>query len=117
MKVRDRELKRDVDVCDRFCLCANCYYPRLDPGVFIPGIGYRHRSDNYLCGTRKIAGCPTTVNYQRDNMTKKQFKEMCKGLRDAGWVVVDYQPNVPFAIYQKGTQTTKIGRDPKEAKR
>ncbi len=62
MKVRDREIKQDVDVCEEDCLNRTCYWPRPDPGVFTQGQGYKTRgnkvSKSYLCGTRHIHGCP-----------------------------------------------------------
>lgn len=58
VKLRDKELKKDVDVCDRNCFEKECYWPRPDPGTFVQGRGYRHRSNNWICGTREIRGCP-----------------------------------------------------------
>jgi hypothetical protein len=61
MKVRDRELKVQVDVRDKECLGRTCYWPRPDPGVFSQGVGYRTRSGGsagWLCGNREIRGCP-----------------------------------------------------------
>ena len=37
MKVRDKRLKKDVDVCDKDCPRRSCYWPREDPGVFTQG--------------------------------------------------------------------------------
>jgi len=58
MKVRDKALQETVDVCDRDCPSRPCYWPRPDPGHFVQGRGYRHRSNDWLCGTREIHGCP-----------------------------------------------------------
>ena len=62
MIVRDKELKKYVDVCEKDCLGRPCYWPRPDPGVFTPGKGYKTRgskpSSKYLCGNRAIHGCP-----------------------------------------------------------
>jgi hypothetical protein len=63
MKVRDKKLKKDVDVCDKDCPRRSCYWPRSDPGVFTQGQGYRTRTNAYgkiewLCGNREIRGCP-----------------------------------------------------------
>lgn len=62
MKVKDKNLKRMVDVCDKECPNRPCYWPRTDPGVFVPGKGYKSRgskpSNEYICGTRAIYGCP-----------------------------------------------------------
>jgi len=64
MKVRDKDLKVEVDVCEAACVKTprECYWPRPDPGVFTPGKGYKSRgskpSSDYICGTRAIHGCP-----------------------------------------------------------
>jgi hypothetical protein len=58
MKIKDKHLKKMVDVSDKDCPTKECYWPRLDPGSFTQGIGYRHRSDDWLCGTREAHGCP-----------------------------------------------------------
>jgi len=62
MKVKDKELKIQVDVCDKDCPNRPCYWARSDSGVFTPGKGYKNRgskpSNDYICGTRAIHGCP-----------------------------------------------------------
>ena len=58
MKVRDKELKKDVNVYCKECLNRECYWPRPDPGVFNQGQGYKFRSNDWICGTREIRGCP-----------------------------------------------------------
>jgi hypothetical protein len=58
MKVRDKRLGKEVDVYCRECLGYKCYWAREDPGSFVQGRGYRHRSNDYLCGNREIHGCP-----------------------------------------------------------
>jgi len=62
MKIRDKNLKKDVDVCDQDCPNRPCYWPREDPGVFTQGRGYKRRSserdEDYTCGNRAIHGCP-----------------------------------------------------------
>lgn len=58
LKVRDKNLKVDVNVLDKNCPGEKCYWPRMDPGVFVQGQGYRARSKNWLCGTREVRGCP-----------------------------------------------------------
>jgi hypothetical protein len=58
MKIRDQKLKKLVNVLDADCPRRACYWPRLDPGSFCQGRGYRHRSNDWLCGTREIHGCP-----------------------------------------------------------
>jgi len=62
MRIRDKNVKEIVDVSDKDCLHRPCYWPRPDPGVFTPGIGYRTRhpgrKPDWLCGNREIRGCP-----------------------------------------------------------
>jgi hypothetical protein len=58
MKIKDKLLKKLVDVSDKDCVLRSCYWPRSDPGTFTQGIGYRHRSNDWLCGNREIKGCP-----------------------------------------------------------
>lgn len=54
MKLRDKNLRVAVDVSDDQCLRRVCYWPRKDPGSFTLGVGYRYRSDPWLCGNREI---------------------------------------------------------------
>jgi hypothetical protein len=56
MKIRDKNLKKDIYVRDKNCLFRKCYWPRPDPGVFTQGIGYRQRTVKigWLCGTREV---------------------------------------------------------------
>lgn len=65
MKVKDKTLKVQVDVRDRDCLKRKCYWPRKDPGSFTVGRGYRSRSNDWLCGTREIRGCPKHADQSR----------------------------------------------------
>ena len=61
MKIRDKNLKAEVAVRDRDCLALPCYQPRRDPGILIPGTGYRERAGGnggYECGWREVHGCP-----------------------------------------------------------
>ena len=64
MKVKDKDIKKEVDVLEKACVTdiRRCYWPRPDPGVFTPGKGYKTRgskpSGEYICGTRAIHGCP-----------------------------------------------------------
>ena len=62
MKIKDKKLKKQVDVSCLDCPKYICYWPRLNPGIFIQGKGYRSfgdkRDNEYLCGTRNIHGCP-----------------------------------------------------------
>jgi len=61
VKIKDKKLKKWIDVSDKNCLNRKCYWPRIDPGVFTQGQGYRTRSgkQEWLCGTREIHGCPS----------------------------------------------------------
>ncbi len=61
MKIKDKRLKKLIDVFDIECPARKCYWPREDPGVFTVGVGYRHRSDDWLCGNREIRGCPSPI--------------------------------------------------------
>lgn len=58
MKIYDKNLKKKVDVLRKECMTFKCYWPRLDPGSFTQGVGYRFRSNDWLCGTREVHGCP-----------------------------------------------------------
>lgn len=58
MKIKDKKLKQLVDVSEADCFKKPCYWPRIDPGVFTQGVGYRFRSNDWLCGNREIRGCP-----------------------------------------------------------
>jgi hypothetical protein len=62
MKVRDKKLKKQVDVSCVECLNYTCYWPRQNPGSFSTGRGYSsygdERDNEYLCGTRNAHGCP-----------------------------------------------------------
>jgi hypothetical protein len=62
MKIRDRHLKELVAVADRDCPQRTCYWPRLDPGSFVQGRGYRSNGNTgWVCGTRHARGCPDTI--------------------------------------------------------
>jgi hypothetical protein len=61
MKIKDKDLKKEVDVSRRDCPLFECYWPRPDPGMFVQGRGYQSRGKadrGYICGTREIHGCP-----------------------------------------------------------
>jgi hypothetical protein len=62
MKIRDKDLKKPVDVLSKECFLLKCYWPRLNPGSFSQGRGYRSYGDardkEWLCGTREAHGCP-----------------------------------------------------------
>lgn len=61
MKIKDKEHKVLVDVCDKNCQKKTCYWPRPDPGRFTQGKGYSGaKQGEWLCGTREIKGCPIT---------------------------------------------------------
>ena len=59
MKVMDKALKVMVNVSKKNCPTFACYWPRLDPGVFTQGVGYRGSGGKRerLCGNREIHGC------------------------------------------------------------
>jgi len=58
MKINDKKLKKYVDVSEVNCHKYKCYWPRSDPGSFTQGVGYKFRSNDWLCGNREIRGCP-----------------------------------------------------------
>lgn len=61
MKVRDKNLRKDVDVYDKDCPKRACYQPIEWKGNIIPGVGYQYApksSWHYRCGTRDRRGCP-----------------------------------------------------------
>jgi len=62
MKIKDKNLKVQVDICHEDCPSRECYWARPDPGVFTQGQGYKSRgskpSRDYICGNRAIRGCP-----------------------------------------------------------
>lgn len=60
MKIKDKKLKKMIDVAEAECPKRKCYWPRPDPGIFTQGQGYRQRNrkQEWLCGTREIHGCP-----------------------------------------------------------
>ena len=47
MNVMDKALKIMVNVSKKDCPTFACYWPRLDPGVFTQGVGYRDRGGGY----------------------------------------------------------------------
>jgi len=58
MKIKDKRLKKMVDVSEVNCPMYKCYWARPDPGSFTQGQGYKFRSNEWLCGNREIRGCP-----------------------------------------------------------
>lgn len=58
MKLKDKKLNKKVNVVDKECFKKPCYWPRPDPGTFVQGRGYKFRSNDWLCGTREVRGCP-----------------------------------------------------------
>ena len=70
MKVKDKNLKKMVAVYNKECLNLSCYWPRLNPGSFSTGRGYRsygdERDKEYLCGTRNAHGCPDNPKVKTD---------------------------------------------------
>lgn len=72
MKVRDKNLKEQVDVAQKECVTFTCYWPRQNPGSLLQGRGYRSYGDarkkEWLCGNREIQGCPVCPQVKvRDN--------------------------------------------------
>jgi hypothetical protein len=68
MKIKDKTLKKMVDVCEKDCPKFQCYWPRQNPGIFSQGCGYRSYGDSrdkeWLCGTREINGCPMEPKFK-----------------------------------------------------
>lgn len=58
MKVKVKGYPKPIDVSCKDCPNKSCFWPRSDPGTFVQGRGYRFRSNDWLCGTREIHGCP-----------------------------------------------------------
>lgn len=62
MRIRDRQLKKDIDVSSKECPKFECYWPRAHPGIFTQGKGYSSceasKRGDYICGNREIRGCP-----------------------------------------------------------
>lgn len=63
MKIKDKNVKKMVDVQCKECPTFQCYWPRLHPGTFRQGIGYKSRyydrpETEWICGTREVHGCP-----------------------------------------------------------
>ena len=63
MKIKDKKINKMVSVADIDCPNQKCYWPRLDPGVYTEGFGYRPRpgKQEWVCGTREIRGCPDSI--------------------------------------------------------
>lgn len=63
MKIRDKNLKKQVDVRCSDCPKFRCYWPRPHPGIFNQGSGYTNTAEmqnrhGWICGNREIRGCP-----------------------------------------------------------
>ena len=69
MIIKDKNLKKYVDVCEENCPKFKCYWPREDPGNFTQGKGYSFRSNNWLCGNREIRGCPDKPEIKEQGKT------------------------------------------------
>ncbi|MFQ5647581.1 MAG: hypothetical protein ACE5GM_11695 [bacterium] len=84
MKIRDKKLRKTVDVCDADCAGRTCYWPRQNPGSFVQGRGYRsygdERDNQYLCGTRNAHGCPDKPKYKQEFLRPK-LKRDWEGLK------------------------------------
>jgi len=62
MKIKDKAFGKLVDVAGKDCPDFECYWPRQDPGIFNQGQGYSFRSNDWICGTREVRGCPDCPN-------------------------------------------------------
>jgi len=99
MKIRDKNLKKLVDVSSEECPRLQCYWPRLDPGSFTQGVGYRYRSDDWICGTREINGCPdkretktgvgVTTSFDGDTITATLYRT-----RKFGWYFLTKEKSI-----------------------
>jgi hypothetical protein len=70
MIVKDKNLKKLINVSRKECPTFDCYWPRVNPGIFNQGIGYRSfgdkRDKEWLCGSREIDGCPKNPKVKGD---------------------------------------------------
>ena len=69
MRVNDKKIGKKVDVFDPKCINRHCYWPRSNPGIFTQGQGYSRGSDDYLCGTREVHGCPDDKDHKTEEIT------------------------------------------------
>ena len=46
MKIKDKRLKKIINVSNKDCLSKKCYWPRMNPSLFQKGRGYRSFGDN-----------------------------------------------------------------------
>jgi hypothetical protein len=71
LKIKDKKLKKMIDVSQSDCPSFACYWPRLNPGSFQAGRGYRSYDDardkEWICGRREIHGCPDSPQKRRVN--------------------------------------------------
>ncbi len=62
MEIKNKELKKMVNVSRKECPTFDCYWPRAHPGIFTQGQGYKSCDASikgkYICGNREIRGCP-----------------------------------------------------------
>lgn len=69
MQIKDKNLKKLVEVSGINCPSYDCYWPRWNPGSFLQGRGYRSYGDSrdreWVCGTRDIHGCPKNPKEKR----------------------------------------------------
>jgi hypothetical protein len=62
--IKDKQLKKDVDVCDKDCPNKKCYHPHFIQGFVQPGRGmiyYPKDMQKWKCLTRENSGCPDKV--------------------------------------------------------
>lgn len=62
VEIKDKKLKKKVDVSYPECAQYACCWPRPNPGSFQQGVGYRSCGDSrdkqWVCGQRDARGCP-----------------------------------------------------------
>lgn len=61
MQVRDKQLKKNVDVSDKDCPKRWCYSPCEWKGTITPGVGYNYAPKSmwrWTCLHRDNHGCP-----------------------------------------------------------
>lgn len=63
MKIKDKNINKQVEVRCADCHLYTCYWPRPHPGIFNQGAGYTKTAEmqkkyGWICGTREVRGCP-----------------------------------------------------------
>ena len=70
MKIKDKNLKKMVDVNRAECSKLDCYNPCEWKGSITPGIGYSYAPKSqwcYTCLTRDNHGCPLEPKLKQEN--------------------------------------------------